>query len=191
MTDRSATERKGKNNLNEETDNTANSFKYSVNPLPLQFSDVYDLNKTTITCPSNNISVKRVVSQFDAKLKRAPHCTLRTISYWDIMLPENTGDGTFSFDEGSTNIRKTFLAMEKHQPDYEHWKCRMCKRKFIRRKYLYLHLKKTNGLDKVKSIRMAIESTRDDKNQQPPYYGDISEDDTIIDLTDELDFNDT
>lgn len=38
---------------------------------------------------------------------------------------------------------------------------------------------------------MAIESTRDDKNQQPPYYGDISEDDTIIDLTDELDFNDT
>lgn len=46
-------------------------------------------------------------------------------------------------------------------------------------------------MDKVKSIRMAIESTRDNKNQQPPYYGDISEDDTIIDLTDELDVNDT
>ncbi|CAG2195810.1 unnamed protein product [Mytilus edulis] len=102
-----------------------------------------------------------------------------------------TGTLFYQKSEGSTNIRKTFLAMEKHQPDYEHWKCRMCKRKFIRRKYLYLHLKKTNGLDKVKSIRMAIESTRDDKNQQPPYYGDISEDDTIIDLTDELDFNDT
>ncbi|CAC5390306.1 unnamed protein product [Mytilus coruscus] len=81
--------------------------------------------------------------------------------------------------------------MEKHRPDYEHWNCSMCKRKFIKREYLYRHLQKIHGLDKVKSIRMAMESTRGDKNQQPSYYEDISEDDTIFDLIDELDFSDT
>lgn len=38
---------------------------------------------------------------------------------------------------------------------------------------------------------MAMESTRGDKNQQPDYNEDISEDDTIFDLIEELDFSDT
>ncbi|VDI46901.1 Hypothetical predicted protein [Mytilus galloprovincialis] len=72
--------------------------------------------ESTKSCPSNNISVERVFGQLDAELKRAPHCSLRTveskllyknnktaewlkekksrkkITYWDSTMPENTGE---------------------------------------------------------------------------------------------------
>ncbi|CAG2192052.1 unnamed protein product [Mytilus edulis] len=35
--------------------------------------------ESTKSCPSNNISVERVFGQLDAELKRAPHCSLRTV----------------------------------------------------------------------------------------------------------------
>ncbi|CAG2192938.1 unnamed protein product [Mytilus edulis] len=60
-----------------------------------------------------------------------------------------------------------------------------------RQKYLYRYLQKIQGLDKVKSIRMAIGSTRSEKNEQPSYHEDIREDDIIFDLIEELDFSDT
>ncbi|VDI74300.1 Hypothetical predicted protein [Mytilus galloprovincialis] len=54
-----------------------------------------------------------------------------------------------------------------------------------------LHDSKIHGLDKATSIRTTMESTRGDNNQQPSYYEDISEDDTIFDLIEQLDFSDT
>ncbi|CAG2208915.1 unnamed protein product [Mytilus edulis] len=83
--------------------------------------------------------------------------------------------------------------MEKHHPDYEHWNCSMCKRKFIRREYLFRHLQKIHGLDKVTSIKLAMDSTRGDTNQQSSYYEDInvnnneSQDDNIGQLLKESD----
>ncbi|CAG2236214.1 unnamed protein product [Mytilus edulis] len=38
-----------------------------------------NLMESTKSCPSNNISVERVFGQLDAELKRAPHCSLRTV----------------------------------------------------------------------------------------------------------------
>ncbi|CAC5391321.1 TRPT1 [Mytilus coruscus] len=49
--------------------------------------------------------------------------------------------------------------------------------------------KTNNGLDKVKSIRIAIEYPIGDKTQQPSHYEDLIEDNTISDLIKELDFN--
>ncbi|VDH97961.1 protein phosphatase 1 regulatory subunit 15B [Mytilus galloprovincialis] len=60
-----------------------------------------------------------------------------------------------------------------------------------RQEYLYRHLQKIQGLDKVKSTRMTIGSTKGDTNKQPSYYEDIGEDDIIFDLIEELNFSDT
>ncbi|CAG2209869.1 unnamed protein product [Mytilus edulis] len=51
------------------------------------------------------------------------------------------------------------MILARRTPYYEHWNCSMCKGKT---KYLYRHLQKIQGLDKVKSIRMAIGSTREE-----------------------------
>ncbi|CAC5415550.1 unnamed protein product [Mytilus coruscus] len=92
-------------------------------------------------------------------------------------------------DNGAEDIQSTndMMSENKRTPR----RTARVQKKFIRREYLYRHLQKIHGLDKVKSIRMAMESTRGDKNQQPSYYEDISEDDTIFDLIEELDFSDT
>jgi len=77
---------------------------------------------------------------------------------------------------------------EKHVPNYEYWNCteKDCKTRFIRREYLSKHLTKVHGIQKKIALQLALRASRGDSQSNRNYYDDISDDDTVFDLIEEL-----
>ena len=76
---------------------------------------------------------------------------------------------------------------ERHS-DIEHWRCveSNCSRKFIRRSYLSKHLVLNHGYTSLRAKETACRAPRGNI-QKSAYYEDISEDDSVFDLYDEID----
>ena len=77
---------------------------------------------------------------------------------------------------------------EKHVPNYEYWNCteKDCKTRFIRREYLSKHLTKVHGIQKKIALQLALRASKGDSQSNRNYYDDISDDDTVFDLIEEL-----
>ena len=75
---------------------------------------------------------------------------------------------------------------EKHR-DLEYWLCEMrgCRGSFIRREYLKRHLIFCHKLDSVTAGRLALRAPRGDDHPEG-YYEDVSEDDSVLDVLQEL-----
>ena len=75
---------------------------------------------------------------------------------------------------------------EKHR-NLEYWLCEMrgCRGSFIRREYLKRHLIFCHKLDNVTAGRLALRAPRGDDHPQG-YYEDVSEDDSVLDVLQEL-----
>ena len=70
----------------------------------------------------------------------------------------------------------------------EYWLCVQggCVSKFVRRSYLSKHLMLKHGFNKLDAHSTACQAPRGDI-QPEEYYDDVSDDDTILDLIEELD----
>ena len=75
---------------------------------------------------------------------------------------------------------------EKHS-NLEYWNCIEvnCRAKFIRRSYLSKHIISIHGYTSLRGREMACRAPRGDRVQQT-YYEDISEDDSVFDLIDDM-----
>ena len=92
----------------------------------------------------------------------------------------------------SYKYRKNLLRhlKEKHVINYEFWNCvvKNCQTKFIRRDYLYNHLKNVHKFPADDAKKAALKASRGDDVPQG-YYEEISDDDTVLDLLDDVDVN--
>ena len=77
---------------------------------------------------------------------------------------------------------------EKHDPSHESFQCVEdgCERKFIRREYMRIHLQKSHGYEKADAIRAVLNVSKDNKENEDEFE-DVSDNDTVFDLMDELD----
>lgn len=78
---------------------------------------------------------------------------------------------------------------EKHSPTYEYWNCTEdgCKYRFIRKGYVFNHLHKVHHLTEDSARIKDIDTKRGDISQiQEQEYEDISDDDTVLDLIQDL-----
>lgn len=78
---------------------------------------------------------------------------------------------------------------ENHSKTLEHWNCTEdgCFSKFIRKEYLFRHLSSIHQLSKMDARRKAIEAKKGDiETPENQYYEDVSDDDTILDLLQDL-----
>ncbi|VDI12216.1 Hypothetical predicted protein [Mytilus galloprovincialis] len=78
---------------------------------------------------------------------------------------------------------------ENHSKTLEHWNCTEdgCFSKFIRKEYLFRHLSSIHQLSKMDARRKAIEAKKGDiETLENQYYEDVSDDDTILDLLQDL-----
>lgn len=78
---------------------------------------------------------------------------------------------------------------EKHSVSYEYWNCteQECNTRFIRRDYLYRHLMLVHRIVKSEARVKALKAVRGDKpRSNNNYYYDISDDESIYALLQEL-----
>lgn len=90
----------------------------------------------------------------------------------------------------SYKYRKNLLRhlREKHVINYEFWNCvvKDCPTKFIRRDYLYYHLQNVHKFPSDCAKKAALKASRGD-DVSTGYYEEISDDDTVLDLINEVD----